>query len=68
MKNFEYIENFDEIFWEVAEELGINNWWELFDSENFDEVEKRIAKAFDETDAFEVPFFLDWYNEKAEDL
>ncbi len=68
MKNFEYIENFDEIFWEVAEELGINNWWELFDSENFEEVEKRIAQAFDEADAFEVPFFLDWYNEMAEDL
>ena len=68
MKNFEYIETFDKIFWDVAEELGIANWWELFDSENFDEVEKRIAKAFNETDASEVPSFTDWYNDMAGDL
>ena len=64
----EYYETFDEIFWTVADELGITNWWELFDSDNFEEVEKRIAKAFDEKDAAEVPFFLDWFNEMAEDL
>lgn len=64
----EYYEIFDEIFWTVADELGISAWWELFDSDNFEEVEKRIAKAFDEEDAVEVPFFLDWSNEMAEDL
>ena len=64
----EYYEIFDEIFWTVADELEITAWWELFDSDNFEEVEKRIAKAFDEEDAVEVPFFLDWSNEMAEDL
>ena len=68
MTNREYIEIFDEIFWEVADELNITTWWELFDSEDFKEVENRIAKAFDEADAANVPFFLDWHNEMAEDL
>ena len=64
----EYVEIFDEIFWTVADELGIANWWELFDSENMDEVERRIAKAFDEEDPSDVEFFTEWYNEMAEDL
>ena len=68
MTNHEYIEIFDEIFWEVADELNITTWWELFDSEDFEEVENRIVKAFDEADAADVPFFLDWHNEMAEDL
>ena len=68
MTNREYIEIFDEIFWEVADELNITTWYELFDSEDFEEVENRIAKAFDEADAANVPFFLDWHNEMAEDL
>ena len=68
MTNREYVEIFDEIFWEVADELNITTWWELFDSEDFEEVENRIAKAFDEADVADVPFFLDWHNEMAEDL
>lgn len=68
MTNREYIEIFEDIFWAVADELNITDWWTLFDSEQFEEVENRIAKAFDETDAADVPFFLDWYNEMAEDL
>ena len=68
MTNREYVEIFEEIFWEVADELNITTWWELFDSEDFEEVENRIAKAFDEVDAADVPFFLDWHNEMAEDL
>ena len=69
MTNREYIETFDEIFWTVYNELGLSGgWWKLFDSENFEEVENRIAKAFDEADAADVPFFLDWHNEMAEDL
>ena len=68
MTNREYIEIFEEIFWEVADELNITTWWELFDSEDFEEVENRIAKTFDEADAADVPFFLDWHNEMAEDL
>ena len=68
MTNREYIEIFEEIFWEVADELNITTWWELFDSEDFEEVENRIAKAFDEANAANVPFFLEWNNQMAEDL
>ena len=68
MTNREYIEIFEDIFWAVADELNITDWWTLFDSEQFEEVENRIAKAFDEADAADVPFFLGWYNEMAGDL
>ena len=64
----EYFEIFDDIFWEVADELGISAWYELFDSERFEEVENRIAKAFDETNVENVPFFLDWHNGLCADL
>ena len=32
-------EIFEEIFWQVGEENGLNSWWEIFDSEVFCEVE-----------------------------
>ena len=64
----ENIEIFERIFWEVAEDKGITAWWELFDSEDFEEVEERIAEYFGEADAADVPEFLDWHNEMAEDL
>lgn len=59
---------FEEIFWNVAEELGITSWWELFDSEQFDMVEVRISERFGVADATEVDGFVDWYNEMAMDL
>jgi len=65
MTNYNTFEN---IFWTVADELGIAAWWELFDSDNFDMVETRIAETFNVTDVTEVEGFLDWYNEMAEDL
>ena len=69
MNKFEYVETFEEIFWAVYNELGLSGgWWKLFDSEKFEAVEKRIAKAFGKIDATEVPFFLEWNNQMAEDL
>ena len=65
MTNYNIFEN---IFWAVADELSITSWWELFDSDNFDMVETRIAKTFNVTDVTEIEGFLDWYNEMAEDL
>ena len=69
MNKFKYVETFEEIFWTVYNELGLSGgWWKLFDSEKFEAVKKRIAKAFGKSDATEVPFFLEWNNQMAEDL
>ena len=59
---------FDEIFCGVMDELGLSGWWELFDSGEFDEVERRIAERFGVVDVTEVEGFLDWYNIMAEEL
>ena len=63
--NFEI---FDEIFNKVKHELGIVHWYELFDSEDFDEVENQIADYFGVDDAREVEGFRDWYHEMAMEL
>ena len=61
-------ECFDEIFDEVMTEMGITEWDVLFDSEEFDEVERRIAERYGVEDATEVEGFTEWYNEMAMDL
>jgi hypothetical protein len=61
-------ERFDEIFGEVMVELNLTGWWELFDSEDFDEVERRICEVYGVEDASEVEGFIDWYNQMAADL
>ena len=68
MKKFECVELFEEIFDDVMDEIGADAWYEVFDSSAFDEVQRRIEIAFDEDDVTKVPYFLDWYNEMAEDL
>lgn len=62
------IDIFEEIFWQVGEEYGLTGWWEIYDSEAFDEVERRIAEHFGVADAFEVEEFLEWNNEMAGEL
>lgn len=62
------IEIFEAIFDEVMEELGLTGWWELFDSESFDEVERRIAERYGVEEVTDVEGFTDWYNEMAWDL
>ena len=59
---------FDEIFYDVMDELGLSDWWELFDSEAFDEVEIRIAERFSVAEVTEIEGFVEWYNTMAEDL
>jgi len=61
-------EIFEEIFWQVGEEAGLNSWWEIFDSEVFCEVEDRIAERFGVADASEVPEFNEWNDEMADEL
>lgn len=68
MKKFECVELFEEIFDDVMDEIEANAWYEVFDSSAFDEVQRRIEIAFDEDDVTKVPYFLEWYNEMAEDL
>ena len=59
---------FEEIFAEVMTEMGITEWYELFDSEGFDEVERRIAEVFGVESADEVDGFTEWASEMAMDL
>jgi len=61
-------EMFDEMFAEVMTEMGITEWYVLFDSEEFEVVEGRIAEAFGVEDATEVDGYTDWYNTMAMDL
>ena len=35
---------FEKVFWEIAEREGIDEWYELFDSELFYDVEEEIAR------------------------
>ena len=59
---------FDKVFEEVMTEMGITEWYVLFDSEEFDEVERRICEAYGVSEATEVEGFTEWYNEMAMDL
>jgi hypothetical protein len=42
-------EMFEKIFEEVMTEMNINSWYELYDSEKFEIVRERIAKAMNIT-------------------
>ena len=70
--------NFNEIFWMVGECNNKTNWWEIFDSELFEEVCKEIARRtkvhYDNDNVLfnvlytQVKGFSKWYNELMEDL
>lgn len=68
MTNMTNYDVFDEIFEAVMDELGLSGWWELFDSDEFDEVERRIAERFSVAEVTEVEGFVEWYNIMAEEL
>jgi hypothetical protein len=59
---------FEEIFETVMDELNINAWYELFDSNRFGIVEERIREYFGVEDEFDVEGYDDWYNTMCEDL
>ena len=54
---------FEEIFEAVMNELAICNWWELFDSGDFEVVEERICDRFGVTEGF-----IEWNNEMCDEL
>ena len=60
------IERFEEIFEKVMEEKNME-WWELYDSSDFDEVENRIVAEFGE-DVLDSDEYCDWTNEMTMDL
>ena len=59
-------ERFEEIFEEVMEEKNME-WWELYDSSDFDEVENRIVAEFGK-DILDSDEYCDWINEMTMDL
>jgi len=61
------VEKFEEIFWQVGDENGVNEWYNIFDSDLFDVVRDRIVNEFGD-DVLESDEFLDWYDEMCEDL
>lgn len=59
-------ERFEELFVQVQEELDLD-WWELYDSENFDKVIALIVEEFGEN-TLESKEFIEWENEMYWDL
>lgn len=59
--------DFDSFFVEVAESLGIGEWYELFDSSEFQLVEDAIVKAYG-VEVLESEAYQSWVQEMAEDL
>lgn len=63
-------EMFDMVFEAVMEELDLDEWYQLFDSEDFGIVEQRVATALgiSTADLYDVEEFDEWTSEMAMDL
>ena len=59
-------ERFEEIFEQVQAELDLD-WWELYDSEEFDKVVDLIVAEFGE-EVLDSVEYSDWVNEMYWDL
>ena len=59
-------ERFEEIFAQVQSELDLD-WWELYDSEEFDKVVDLIVAEFGE-EVLDSEEYCDWVNEMYWDL
>ena len=59
-------ERFEEIFAQVQWELDLD-WWELYDSEEFDKVVDLIVAEFGE-EVLDSEEYCDWVNEMYWDL
>lgn len=58
---------FEEVFEGVMDDLGITAWYDLFDSDQFDEVERRIAEKFGK-EILETDNYIDWVDEMCDEL
>ena len=72
-------ELFDKIFWEVGDENGKTDWWDIFDTDLFQVVCERIGHELGfsslgkyedwiELLDYEVKGFCDWYSDMCEGL
>ena len=59
-------ERFEEIFAQIQSELDLD-WWELYDSEDFDKVVALIVAEFGE-EVLDSDEYSDWVNEMYWDL
>ena len=59
-------ERFEEIFAQVQSELNLD-WWELYDSEDFDKVVALIVAEFGE-EVLDSDEYAEWENEMYWDL
>lgn len=57
---------FEEVFEEVREELGCE-WFELYESADFNKVAEKLAEEFG-TEVFDSDEYLEWDVEMAEEL
>ena len=57
------VQVFNKIFWEVGAKHNLTAWYEIFDSEYFNEVATEICKYFNVTLPSKVEGYLDWTNE-----
>lgn len=63
-------EMFEMVFEAVMEELDLDEWYQLFDSEDFGIVEQRVATALgiSTADLYDIEEFDEWTSEMAMDL
>ena len=65
---FEAFAAFEVVFDEVMKEKHLSGWWELFDSEDFAEVERRIAAVCGVSNVHDAQHYDEWAKEMADDL
>lgn len=58
---------FEEVFEEVMVDLGIDAWYDLFDSSRFKEVERRIVEKFG-AEILETDDYINWIDEMCDEL
>ena len=61
------MEMFDKVFDEVMEENRLENWYELFDSDEFGEVEERVSNLLG-YDCWDNEEFCKWVDDMNMDL
>lgn len=58
---------FEEVFEGVMVDLGIDAWYDLFDSSRFKEVERRIVEKFG-AEILETDDYTNWIDEMCDEL
>ena len=60
-------EMFGKVMMEIGRGYGMTEWWEIFDSEVFEEVETECESRFGEMEGFQTEW-SEWTEEMSEDL